>query len=111
MADPVEICKEKNGGEKGRQGATQKDIPLRYPSAIKYIIGNEFCERFNYYGMRTILSLYAESFLNLSKSKATVLVSAFTAASYTTPLLGAYLSDAIMVSRWNFSVLSEIISL
>jgi dipeptide/tripeptide permease len=26
-----------------------------YPRAVAFIIGNEFCERFSFYGMRTIL--------------------------------------------------------
>ena len=30
----------------------------RYPPQIKYIIGNEACERFSYYGMLGILDLY-----------------------------------------------------
>jgi dipeptide/tripeptide permease len=28
---------------------------LKYPRAIPFIVLNEFCERFNYYGMRSIL--------------------------------------------------------
>jgi dipeptide/tripeptide permease len=32
--------------------------PERFPSQIKYIIGNEACERFSYYGMFGILELY-----------------------------------------------------
>ena len=30
----------------------------RMPPGIPYIIGNEACERFSYYGMRAILILY-----------------------------------------------------
>ena len=31
--------------------------PNRFPPQIKYIIGNEACERFSYYGMIGILEL------------------------------------------------------
>lgn len=30
----------------------------RYPPQIKYIIGNEACERFSFYGMRNILTVF-----------------------------------------------------
>ena len=30
----------------------------RWPPQIKYIVGNEACERFSYYGMRSILTGY-----------------------------------------------------
>lgn len=31
---------------------------LRYPRSIPFIVVNEFCERFNFYGMKAILVLY-----------------------------------------------------
>lgn len=34
------------------QGETQKKPASGFPSSIKYIIGNEFCERFSFYGMK-----------------------------------------------------------
>ena len=30
----------------------------RYPPQVKYIVGNEACERFSFYGMRGILVVY-----------------------------------------------------
>lgn len=30
----------------------------RYPKAVFFILGNEFCERFSFYGMRALLVLY-----------------------------------------------------
>lgn len=30
----------------------------RYPKGVFFILGNEFCERFSFYGMRAILMLY-----------------------------------------------------
>ena len=38
----------------------------RYPPQIKYIIGNEACERFSYYGMLGILELYLTQQMKLS---------------------------------------------
>ena len=37
--------------------------PRRFPPQIKFIIGNEACERFSYYGIRSILALYISTVL------------------------------------------------
>jgi solute carrier family 15 (oligopeptide transporter), member 1 len=41
------------GSENG--DVEQREEKLKYPRAIPFIISNEFCERFNYYGMRSEL--------------------------------------------------------
>lgn len=72
---------------------------LRWPPQIKYIIGNEACERFSYYGIRSILALYIsrELFKLLppgeAKDRATEIIHLFIFANYFTPLLGAWISD------------------
>ena len=38
----------------------------RFPPQIKYIIGNEACERFSYYGMLSILTLYLKNVMALA---------------------------------------------
>lgn len=30
-----------------------QEVALKYPRSIPFIVLNEFCERFNYYGMRS----------------------------------------------------------
>lgn len=66
----------------GRKPATEwKDMIKLWPKTTFLIVANEFCERFSYYGMRTILSLYATNILLFSDNKATTLVSAFIAVS------------------------------
>ena len=45
-------------GGKGMSLSTQS-AANRWPAQIKYIIGNEACERFSYYGMRSILAGYS----------------------------------------------------
>ena len=40
---------------------------LRYPYSVFFIVGNEFCERFSYYGMKSILSLYLKKKLKFSE--------------------------------------------
>lgn len=66
---------------------------LKYPKSVFFIISNEFCERFSFYGMRTVLTMYLMH-LMYDQSTATVIYHAFTMLAYFFPLLGAMLSDS-----------------
>ena len=77
----------------------------RWPPQIKYIVGNEACERFSFYGMKGILVGYMTATLlkgglNMSPDKATSIFHLFVFANYFTPLIGAWLSDKIF-GRYN----------
>jgi proton-dependent oligopeptide transporter, POT family len=77
----------------------------RWPAQIKYIVGNEACERFSYYGMRSILAGYItgevlKGGLGLDADSSTNIIHAFVAANYFMPLLGAWLSDKL-IGRYN----------
>ncbi|KNC33988.1 Peptide transporter family 1 [Lucilia cuprina] len=69
-------------------------VPVKYPKSVGFIISNEFCERFNYYGMRTILVLYLTSKLHYDKDTSTVLFHVFTMLVYLCPLVGAIVADS-----------------
>lgn len=88
--------------------ATAHDLPVepktaanRWPPQIKFIIGNEACERFSYYGIRSILALYISTVLfkhlpeGAAKDRATEIIHLFIFANYFMPLLGAWLSDKL----------------
>lgn len=64
-----------------------------FPPQIKYIVGNEVCERFSYYGMRAILTVFMVGHLAMPANEATAVYHYFVSACYFTPLLGAWLSD------------------
>ncbi|XP_068698069.1 solute carrier family 15 member 2-like [Montipora foliosa] len=64
-----------------------------FPSSIYYIVGNEFCERFSYYGMKAILILYLTRMLDFTDNKATAIFHSFSMLCYFTPLFGAMLAD------------------
>ncbi len=66
-------------------------MPL--PPQTKYIIGNEACERFSFYGMRSILTLYMLSVLAMSESAVVTVGHLFNAGIYVLPLVGAWLAD------------------
>lgn len=73
----------------------------RFPSQVKFIVGNEACERFSYYGMRSILAGYItgkvlEGGLGQTTDKSTEIIHLFVSANYFMPLIGAWLSDKII---------------
>lgn len=79
-----------NGG--GDVEGSQEHIP--YPKSVFFIITNEFCERFSYYGMRTILVIYLNYMLHYSTDSATVMYHVFNMLSYFFPVLGAIIADS-----------------
>ena len=65
----------------------------RLPGAVKYIISNEACERFSFYGMSTILVPYLQHFLGWERNRAEGLFHNFVAAAYAMTVIGGWLSD------------------
>lgn len=73
-----------------------KSLNRKYPKKVFFIIANEFCERFSYYGMRTILVLYFRSVLGFSDANSTVAFHLFATICYAMPILGAILGDSVL---------------
>ncbi|XP_061579061.1 solute carrier family 15 member 2 [Cololabis saira] len=65
-----------------------------YPTSICFIVVNEFCERFSYYGMKAVLTLYFLSYLHWDKDLSTAVYHAFSSLCYFTPILGAIIADS-----------------
>ncbi|KAM4683487.1 solute carrier family 15 member 1 [Amazona ochrocephala] len=65
-----------------------------YPLSIFFIVINEFCERFSYYGMRAVLVLYFKYFLHWDDNLSTAIYHTFVALCYLTPILGALIADS-----------------
>ncbi|MFG6447220.1 oligopeptide:H+ symporter [Roseateles sp. BYS180W] len=78
---------------------TFKTATPRMPRQIPFIIGNEGCERFSFYGMRNILTVFLMTSLLLSipeplrKGEAKEVFHTFVIGVYFFPLLGGWLSD------------------
>uniref|UniRef100_A0A8D3CE55 Solute carrier family 15 member 1a n=1 Tax=Scophthalmus maximus TaxID=52904 RepID=A0A8D3CE55_SCOMX len=70
------------------------NIVCGYPVSIFFIVVNEFCERFSYYGMRAVLVLYFKYFLRWDDDMATSIYHTFVALCYLTPILGAIVADS-----------------
>lgn len=77
---------------------TQAPAPANdsFPPQIKYIISNEAFERFSFYGMRSILTLYIAKHLGQGSSKASEIAHLFVFGVYFMPLFGAWLSDRVL---------------
>jgi len=73
--------------------ADTRQLDQRMPPGIPYIVANEFAERFCFYGINAILSIYMVQFLHYGDAKATTWQSMFKFAAYFFPLVGAIVSD------------------
>ncbi|KAH8265006.1 hypothetical protein KR038_003261, partial [Drosophila bunnanda] len=105
-----------------------------YPKSVAFIISNEFCERFNYYGMRSeyyfrgdpilypiiiispssilaILVLYLTNKLGYNEETSTVLFHTFTMLVYIFPLIGALIADSWLGKYKTILYLSLVYSL
>ena len=75
------------------RAATAEAKDDRMPPGIWYIVANEFAERFCYYGINAILTVYMTQFLRLGEAEATTFHSLFKSGAYFFPLVGAIVSD------------------
>ena len=87
---------EKKQLENVENGATDEKNQRGYPKVVFLIILNEFCERFSYYGLRTVLYLYLNEFLGIEANSATAIYHAFTMLCYFSPIAGAILADGFI---------------
>jgi POT family proton-dependent oligopeptide transporter len=65
----------------------------RMPKGIPFIVANEFAERFCFYGINAILTVYMTQTLRIGDADATTFHSLFKSGAYFFPLLGAIVSD------------------
>src|ERR1700721_34484 len=63
------------------------------PPGIPFIVANEFAERFCFYGINSILTVYMTQFLRLGDADATTWHSLFKSGAYFCPVIGAIVSD------------------
>uniref|UniRef100_A0AAQ5ZMN1 Solute carrier family 15 member 1 n=1 Tax=Amphiprion ocellaris TaxID=80972 RepID=A0AAQ5ZMN1_AMPOC len=80
--------------EQGKKRKSKSATIAGYPISIFFIVVNEFCERFSYYGMRAVLVLYFKYFLLWDDDFATTIYHTFVALCYLTPILGAIIADS-----------------
>jgi proton-dependent oligopeptide transporter, POT family len=70
-----------------------------HPRQLARLFTTEMWERFGYYGMRALLTLYLTKHFVFGDRAATGLYGGFTALVYLTPLVGGYLADQYLGSK------------
>jgi POT family proton-dependent oligopeptide transporter len=98
-----------------RYRTTPEDI-AHMPPGVPFIVGNEFAERYSFYGMKAILVVFMTSFLmgpggqhaSMSEQEAKVWFHTFSAAVYATPFLGALVADALLGKYMTIIALSSV---
>ena len=89
---------------------TQPASPLpkteKMPRGVPFIIGNEAAERFSYYGMMSILTIYLSRELKLGDVHGKEIVHLFATAVYFLPLFGAWLADKWLGRYWTILTIS-----
>ncbi len=70
-----------------------------HPSPLFWLFGTEMWERFGYYGMRALLTLYLTKHFVLGDRASTGLYGGYTALVYLTPLVGGLLADQYLGSK------------
>ncbi len=77
----------------------QVSAPQGHPKGLWVLFGTEMWERFNFYGMRTILTLFIVSALMMSKEQSSIIYGGFLGLCYLTPMLGGFVSDRFLGNR------------
>ena len=70
-----------------------------HPRQLARLFTTEMWERFGYYGMRALLTLYLTKHFVFGDREATGLYGGYTALVYLTPLIGGYLADQYLGSK------------
>ena len=70
-----------------------------HPRQLARLFTTEMWERFGYYGMRALLTLYLTKHFLFSDQQATGLYGGYTALVYLTPLVGGLLADQLLGSK------------
>lgn len=70
-----------------------------HPPQLKRLFSTEMWERFGYYGMRAILTLYLAKHFLFNDGTTTAVYGGFTALVYLTPLIGGLIADRYLGSK------------
>lgn len=70
-----------------------------HPKGLAVLFTTEMWERFNFYGMRALLTLFLANALSFSDKDAALIYGGFLGLSYLTPMLGGFISDRYLGNR------------
>jgi POT family proton-dependent oligopeptide transporter len=72
---------------------------LGHPQGLFVLFTAEMWERFNFYGMRALLTLFLANALAFSEKDASIIYGGFLGLSYLTPMLGGFIADRFLGNR------------
>ena len=70
-----------------------------HPKGLWVLFGTEMWERFNFYGMRAILTLFMVNSLMMKEADASLIYGGFLGLCYLTPMLGGFVADRFLGNR------------
>lgn len=70
-----------------------------HPKGLWVLFGTEMWERFNFYGMRALLTLFLVNSLMMKEEDASLIYGGFLGLCYLTPMLGGFISDRFFGNR------------
>lgn len=81
------------------RGKAELDQKASHPKGLWVLFGTEMWERFNFYGMRAILTLFLVNSLLMKEEDASLIYGGFLGLCYLTPMLGGFISDRFFGNR------------
>ncbi len=77
----------------------ETEVKKGHPKGLWVLFGTEMWERFNFYGMRAILTLFLINSLMMKEADASIIYGGFLGLCYLTPMLGGFVSDRFFGNR------------
>ena len=74
-------------------------VKSEHPKGLWVLFGTEMWERFNFYGMRAILTLFMVNALLMKEEEASIIYGGFLGLCYLTPMLGGFIADRFFGNR------------
>ena len=71
----------------------------KHPKGLWVLFGTEMWERFNFYGMRAVLTLFLVNSLMIKEDNASLIYGGFLGLCYLTPMLGGFIADRFLGNR------------
>ncbi|MGL2993182.1 peptide MFS transporter [Flavobacterium sp. TSSA_36] len=78
---------------------TETQVKTAHPKGLWVLFGTEMWERFNFYGMRTLLVLFLVNSLLMKEEDASLIYGGFLGLCYLTPMLGGFIADRFFGNR------------
>jgi POT family proton-dependent oligopeptide transporter len=75
------------------------EVQKGHPKGLWVLFGTEMWERFNFYGMRAILTLFMVNALMMKEADASLIYGGFLGLCYLTPMLGGFVADRFFGNR------------